>query len=106
MKKVSFLILTLSLSLLIIYCDQEKIQKANSTALIAFHTSGMISRESTIKVVFHENMITESEIGHDLEESPFSLSPYLDGKTRWTNSHTLELMPKEQRQYAYQHHPL
>ncbi len=96
MKKLTSLILLSTISLSIMHCEYEKSDKADSRSLISFHTSGMISRGSAIKIIFYENMIPEDEIGQTLAESPFDISPGITGKAKWTAARTLEFRPEKQ----------
>ena len=96
MKKLASLILLSAISLSIMHCEYEKSDKAESRSLISFHTSGMISRESAIKVIFYENLIPGDEIGQTLAESPFDISPDIAGKVKWINARTLEFRPEKQ----------
>jgi uncharacterized protein YfaS (alpha-2-macroglobulin family) len=93
MKKSITLILMIVFSLTVINCEKKQADKANPIILISSHTSGLISQESTIKVVFHEKMISDDETDREITNSPFDISPSIKGKTKWANSRTLVFYP-------------
>jgi uncharacterized protein YfaS (alpha-2-macroglobulin family) len=63
-------------------------------AYLSGFTDGDISKASPVLVRF------QNEVGRDtgkvLEDSPFSFSPSIQGKTRWTDSRTIEFRPQEE----------
>ncbi|MFH0926072.1 MAG: hypothetical protein V1872_10685, partial [bacterium] len=60
------------------------------------HTSGAISRDSSIKVIFVDNIVDKEQLNKPLKESPFSFSPKIDGTALWTAANTLIFQPKDQ----------
>lgn len=61
--------------------------------IISAHTSGAISRESTIKIRFADDMADSARIDQSLDASIFSFEPSLNGTALWTDSRTLEFRP-------------
>ena len=64
------------------------------TAIAAF-TSGTISRESPVRVVFHEALATPDEVGAPLEASPFRFEPRIAGTALWSAPDRIEFRPAE-----------
>ncbi|GAK56086.1 alpha-2-macroglobulin domain protein [Candidatus Vecturithrix granuli] len=62
---------------------------------VAAYTSGAISRASKIQIVFTENVVTLEKIGQEVEKSPFTFEPEIDGAAVWTSASTLVFIPKE-----------
>jgi alpha-2-macroglobulin len=78
-------------------CEEKKkpVQRfAGDNTLISAYTSGLISRESTIKIVFIEQMVDSSRLNLPLDESPFRFKPGLKGVVVWTDRRTLEFRPE------------
>ncbi len=95
MKNLFLLTLMFGLAISMIQCEKQDSDKVNPNSLVSFHSSGMISRESSIKIVFHEIMIPEFEVGQTIAESPFEFNPRISGEAKWTNQRTLEFRPAE-----------
>ncbi len=64
------------------------------SGLISAYTSGMISRESPIRVVFTEDIVDSSNINLPLDRSPFSFKPGIKGITVWSDYRTVEFRPE------------
>ena len=83
--------------LLSIFGCEEKTTPAKRSSidsgLISAYTFGLISRESTIKVIFTENMVDSGLINLPLDRSPFSFKPGLKGTTVWADRRTIEFRP-------------
>ncbi len=63
--------------------------------VVAGHTMGEISRNSSILVQFTSTMIPESMVGEELSQRLFQLEPEVNGKAKWKNPFTLEFTPDE-----------
>jgi uncharacterized protein YfaS (alpha-2-macroglobulin family) len=61
---------------------------------IRAHTSGEISKNSTIKVVFNSELISKDEVGTDATKL-FNFDPGLKGKGEWITRDTIEFVPTE-----------
>ena len=64
-------------------------------ATIAAFTSGTISRESPVRVSFHEALASPDQVGAPLERSPFRFEPGLQGTALWAAPDRIEFRPKE-----------
>lgn len=64
-------------------------------SIITAHTSGVISRESSIRVCFADDIVDRSKVNIALERSPFSFTPGIKGIAIWSDSRTLEFRPDE-----------
>ena len=64
-------------------------------ATIAAFTSGTISRESPVRVAFHEALATPQQVGAPLEPSPFRFEPAVAGTTVWAAPDRIEFRPKD-----------
>jgi alpha-2-macroglobulin len=95
MKNLLILILLICITTIFVQCEKETSVGLQPGSLISFHTSGMISRESTIKVVFFGKMIPDYDVGKSITDSPFDFSPSIKGTTKWSNERTLEFRPEE-----------
>ncbi|MEJ2111909.1 MAG: hypothetical protein P8Z37_18760, partial [Acidobacteriota bacterium] len=63
--------------------------------VIAAYTSGMISRESPIRIRFVDEVADAARFNVAMKRSPFSFDPDIDGVTLWSDGHTLEFRPEE-----------
>ncbi len=64
-------------------------------AVIAAFTSGTISRESPIRVVFHEAVAGPSELGVPLDAAPLRFDPKIAGVAVWAAPDRVEFRPSE-----------
>jgi uncharacterized protein YfaS (alpha-2-macroglobulin family) len=58
------------------------------------YTSGMISRESTIRIILTNEMEKPLEPGKPVNQSLFEFSPSIKGTTVWLDKRTLEFRPE------------
>ena len=65
---------------------------------IKAHTSGDISKNSSIKVVFINDIVSEQEVGAEASKI-FSFSPGIRGKAVWTAKNELEFTYKHPQVY-------
>ncbi|MDR0988461.1 MAG: alpha-2-macroglobulin [Prevotellaceae bacterium] len=73
---------------------KEIVPPAAFAAYISAYTGGVISPSSVIRIeLTHELPVVE--VGSDLKDSPFSFSPAISGKARWTSGSTIEFTPDE-----------
>ena len=93
-----------SLILLLFFnsCQSESNSNSKDTVLdykfekyISAYTNGIISKRSNLLVVFRNNSFKGIEINKLLENNPFSITPAVEGKVKWTNLNTLEFIPDE-----------
>jgi hypothetical protein len=102
MKKASAALATLcaALALLTLFSCSRK-QPGPEPAgpdpqIISAFTAGIISRTSTVKVVFTDHMIGTDRIEGEVEPSPLSFSPKVRGTAQWTDQRTLEFFPDQE----------
>ncbi|HZO08087.1 MAG TPA: hypothetical protein VFC77_01810, partial [Myxococcota bacterium] len=62
---------------------------------IAAFTSGTISRESPIRVAFHEPLAKPEQVGAPLSPSPFRFEPQVAGTAVWAAPDRIEFRPKD-----------
>src|SRR4051812_19288873 len=64
-------------------------------AYISAYSSGIISRDGSVKVRFATDLIPLTEIGKEVDKSLFSFSPSIEGKTVWVDTRTVEFKPAD-----------
>jgi alpha-2-macroglobulin len=64
-------------------------------AVVAAFTSGTISRESPIRVVFQQAVARLEQVGAPLPGSPFRFEPRIKGVTVWAAADRVEFRPAE-----------
>ncbi len=64
------------------------------TEYVAAFTSGVVSKKSTIRVIFTRD-IPVAKPGAEVEEDWFSFKPRIKGKTLWIDARTIEFIPNE-----------
>jgi uncharacterized protein YfaS (alpha-2-macroglobulin family) len=90
--------LILLASCLIIPGCQKAVQQVEPSlelTMVTAHSSGVISRESPIRVRFAEEIVDSSRLNIALERSPFSFSPKISGIALWSDARTLEFRPHD-----------
>ncbi|HKZ32062.1 MAG TPA: MG2 domain-containing protein [Vicinamibacteria bacterium] len=74
--------------------ERGELTDVEKTAIAAF-TSGTISRESPVRVAFHEALASPEQIGAPLETSPFRFEPRIKGTALWAAPDRIEFRPAE-----------
>jgi hypothetical protein len=59
------------------------------------YTSGIISTQSAIQIIFASSNISTAEAGVELEKGKFTVYPQVDGKVYWKNKNTLVFEPTD-----------
>ena len=62
---------------------------------ISAYTAGVLSKTSSIQVVFARDVAPEGSIGQSADKGLLKLSPKVKGTLLWTNARTLEFTPAE-----------
>lgn len=65
------------------------------SAYISAYTSGIISTESTIRILLTNEMESPIEIGKPIDKSLFDFSPSIKGTAVWVDSRTIEFRPEK-----------
>lgn len=65
------------------------------SAYISAYTSGIISNESTIRILLTNEMEAPIVIGKPIEKNLFSFSPSIEGTAVWLDSRTIEFRPEK-----------
>lgn len=67
----------------------------NFQPYISAYTSGIVSKESAIRVVFTQDLVGSDEVGREAQGSLLLFSPKIKGELIWVNARTLEFVPAE-----------
>jgi hypothetical protein len=73
-------------------------EKATNPAFGAYinaYTSGIISKESTIRILLTNEIETPIEIGKAIDKKLFDFSPSIKGTAVWLDSRTIEFRPEQ-----------
>lgn len=65
------------------------------SAYISAYTSGIISTESTIRILLTNDMEASVEIGKPIDKNLFEFSPDIKGTAVWIDSRTIEFRPEK-----------
>lgn len=65
------------------------------SAYISAYTSGIISNESSIRILLTNEMETPIEIGKPIDKILFDFSPSIKGTAVWIDSRTIEFRPEQ-----------
>jgi len=65
------------------------------SAYVNAYTSGIISSESTIRILLTNEMETPIEIGKPIDKTVFDFSPSIKGIAVWIDSRTIEFRPEK-----------
>ena len=100
MKKNKILVILMLFSCLSLFtCTQQKNRLTKSKPdykIISAHTSGIISRNSSIEVIFTESIKNDSiKLNTPLEKSPLYFKPEIKGKTIWADNQRLKFIPEQ-----------
>lgn len=71
----------------------QKVEPSLFENIISAHTSGVISRESAVRVRFADAVAGSGRFNVALERSPFSFEPRISGIALWVDARTLEFRP-------------
>ena len=98
----------LSLILFTYSCDQKTDSKGSiidkeSAELISQITSGLISSQGEIKIVFNKDIVNEAQTGLHLKKELFEFEPEIEGISRWENRKTLIFKPKQKLPFRTQY---
>ncbi len=74
--------------------ERGELTEAERSVVAAF-TSGTISRESPIRVAFHEGVARPEQVGAPLDASPFRFEPRIKGTAVWAAPDRVEFRPAE-----------
>lgn len=108
MRRLSFslvagacLVAALAAAAALVTCSRAKkprergaLSDVEKSAIAAF-TSGTISRESPVRVAFHEPLASADQVGAPLERSPFRFEPKIAGTAVWAAPDRLEFRPTD-----------
>lgn len=75
--------------------SSDKKENAAFSAYISAYTSGIISSESTIRILLTNETETPVEIGKPIEKTLFDFSPSIKGVAVWLDSRTIEFRPEQ-----------
>ncbi len=75
--------------------SSENKENAAFSAYINAYTSGIISSESTIRILLTNEMEAPVEIGKPIEKTLFDFSPSIKGIAVWIDSRTIEFRPEK-----------
>lgn len=75
--------------------DQEAQNKLAYESIISAHTSGVISRESPIRIRFADDVVEADALNAPLEQIPISFKPAISGVAVWSTRRTLEFRPAD-----------
>lgn len=77
--------------------SEQKDEKENPAfaAYINAYTSGIISSESTIRILLTNEMEAPVEVGKPIDKKIFDFSPEIKGTTVWVDSRTIEFRPEK-----------
>ncbi|MGV3764232.1 alpha-2-macroglobulin family protein [Parapedobacter sp.] len=79
--------------------SQSNTVNANNTAFAKYveaYTSGVVSRESTIRVRLASQVSTFQQTNQEDPRKLFSVNPHVKGKVYWLDARTIEFRPDEQ----------
>ena len=71
----------------------QRVEVSQFQDIVTSYTSGVISRESPIRVRFVQEVAKSDQLNIALEHSPFSFDPGIKGITVWSDARTLEFRP-------------
>lgn len=96
MSKHACLLVAAPLVLSMFGCAPEKEPvKQETPSIISSHTSGQISRETVITVRFSRELVDSGKVRIEIERSPLSIKPGIEGTALWTDRRSLEFRPAE-----------
>jgi uncharacterized protein YfaS (alpha-2-macroglobulin family) len=75
--------------------SSDERENAAFSAYISAYTSGIISNESTIRILLTNEMEAPVEIGKPVDKKLFDFSPSIKGAAVWVDSRTIEFRPDQ-----------
>jgi alpha-2-macroglobulin len=102
MKKgltIGIIILIIAAIFIYIFTDILKTKQSSKTIkpsynqYVYFHTSGMISKKSTIRVQFTKDIIEQEQVGEESKSKIIDFQPSIKGSATWIDRKTIEFKP-------------
>jgi len=92
---IKTIVLGISLLFSLTFIGEATAMSEKSPSPIAAHTTGIIPSQSTIKVRFNADQVSQDQINQPLTKSPLTFKPEIKGAAVWTDRRTLEFQPDE-----------
>ncbi|PHI19835.1 hypothetical protein CEQ90_10605 [Lewinellaceae bacterium SD302] len=73
----------------------ENLPPETLSSFISGYTSGVIGRSETVKIQFPDALAKSDQIGQEVDNKIYSISPSFNGSAVWENARTLVLIPDE-----------
>ncbi len=107
LKKFLFYSLAVfAFGLFFVSCKKETTKVDKKNPYIFANTSGVISRNQSVKVVFTDNMVEPKAVGGFVSSDAYSVSPSVNGKAVWQDEKTIVFTPTDNfnanQQYVFQ----
>ncbi len=101
MKRFAPYLFLLLLPVLLLHSCSEEVKKKirvnpEFASYIGAYTSGIISKESTIKIQLAEDYEGEVNMDEPIYEDLFHFEPEVEGEAWWINQNTIEFVPYEE----------
>jgi hypothetical protein len=102
--KIKYVLWFLSLASLVLLnsCAKKPAPQIPETPLpkelnsvISAYTTGMVSRESAVRVIFVQNVVEAGDVGKVVESPVFSFKPDINGTAVWADIKTVEFRPNK-----------
>jgi len=95
--------------LILVSCTDEKKNKEKpypieTAKMVAGVTSGLISSNDPVRVIFVTDMADAAQTGQTLRKPVFRFDPSIDGTTRWENRRTLIFVPNRPLPFRESYH--
>ena len=103
MMKTSFLssrhLVVVLMALSVLACKRTMVAKKMTKTMAAFvyaYTSGTISRETPVRVRLTSGIVKPEEVGKNVENGIFSLTPSVSGTAIWEDPQTIRFTPEKE----------
>ena len=103
MMKTSFLssrhLVVVLMALSVVACKRTMVAKKMTKTMAAFvyaYTSGTISRETPVRVRLTSGIVKPEEVGKNVENGIFSLTPSVSGTAIWEDPQTIRFTPEKE----------
>ncbi|MCO4293778.1 MG2 domain-containing protein [Solitalea sp. MAHUQ-68] len=92
----SLIVITLT-ALTLTFCKKNALEEPDAAynEFIEAYTSGIVSKQSNVRIQLAAQTETVHEADEPLEDGLFSINPSVKGKAFWTDARTIEFRPEE-----------
>ncbi|MCK4663202.1 MAG: hypothetical protein KAT68_10075 [Bacteroidales bacterium] len=92
---IVFVLLVTILIFFVYKINKKEKTDAEIQKYISYYTSGIISKKSTVQVIFVNDIVEPEDLNKIIDKKIFHFKPKINGTSYWINENTLEFKPEK-----------